>query len=39
VNGNQITSSSLPLTASGTSYTATVSVPQYTVMAIKIVGP
>lgn len=39
VNGNQITSSSLSLTGSGTSYTATISVPQYTVMAIKIVGP
>lgn len=36
VNGNQITSSSLQLTPSGTSYTATISVPAYTVMGIAI---
>ncbi|HEX5234676.1 MAG TPA: choice-of-anchor D domain-containing protein [Silvibacterium sp.] len=39
VNGNSITSSSLTLTPSGANYTATITVPQYTVMAIKIVGP
>jgi Abnormal spindle-like microcephaly-assoc'd, ASPM-SPD-2-Hydin len=36
VNGNQITSSSLQLTPSGTNYTATISVPAYTVMAIAV---
>lgn len=38
VNGNQIISSSLPLTASGSSYTGTISIPQYSVMAVAIVG-
>lgn len=36
VNGNQITSSSLQLMPSGTNYTATISVPAYTVMAIAV---
>ena len=36
VNGNQITSSSLQLSVSGSNYTATFSVPQYTVMGIAI---
>ena len=36
VNGNQITSSSLQLTPSGTNYTATISVPAYTVVAIAV---
>ncbi|MGC2544530.1 MAG: hypothetical protein WA426_01685, partial [Silvibacterium sp.] len=38
VNGNQITSSSLSLNASGSKYTAMISVPAYTVMAIAIQG-
>lgn len=38
VNGNQITSSSLQLTAANGGYTATISVPAYTVMAIAIQG-
>jgi len=38
VNGNQIASSSLPLAASGSSYTGTISVPPYSVMAIAIHG-